>query len=496
MNLVNKKRNYALLAALLTVILAAVLAIVFHQVARSNEIKSSIEMGDRYLSELNYEQAVVAYQTALNIDPKNTEAGLGLAEAYEFQQMYAYAEAVYRNMLEHDDTQAEVYEKLADLYFQEGKLEEAKEILEMAAGRADSERLLLLREQTAPTAPNVSFAPGVYQERVKVELTVAGKNDVIYYTLDGAEPNQEATVYKEPIILRNGKTTIKAAAVNALGYQSDTVVFEYDIQIEDVEIAVAEAEIERLIREKLNLPYNEPIYNDDIAQITQLYLVGDVMRSGENQHVVYLEENQYSIDGFIYDAYETGSIKTLEDLRQMPFLERVAVEYQTELNIDALADCGELRELSLVGDHLSNGDLESLRGMKQLTRLNLSWNDLSDISALSGLTDLTSLGVWGNRISSIQAVSGLQKLIYLDFSDNDVTDISPLSGLSELQQLWMYRNQVTDISPVTSLGKLHVLMVRDNPIQNPESVRAIYPHLSRLDVDLLGLGEETAAGTP
>ncbi|MCM1025421.1 MAG: leucine-rich repeat domain-containing protein [Roseburia sp.] len=490
MNTVGKKRNYILLAALLTVILAAGLALLFYRAARKSEIRSSIEMGDRYLSELDYEQAVAAYQAAFNIDPKNTEAGLGLAGAYEAQQMYAYAEAVYLNMLENDDTQASAYEKLADLYLQDGRLEEAKELLERAADKADSERLSLLQGETSPEAPGASCAAGAYRERVRVELLPAGKGDTVYYTLDGTEPDQEASVYEGPIILKNGRTTVKAVTVNALGYRSDTMVLEYDVQIEDVEVAVTEPEIERLIREKLNLPYSEPIHNDDLAQITRLYLVGDSMRSGQDDHAVYLEESRYSVDGSVHTVSGSGLIRTLEDLRQMPFLEELAVEYQPELDISALADCGELKELSLVGDHLDNGALETLRGMKQLTRLNLSWNDISDISALSGLTNLTSLGVWGNDIGSIQAVSGLRRLTYLDFSDNRVTDISAVSGLSELQQLWMYHNQVSDISPLTGLGKLSVLMLRDNPVSNPEAARAIYPHLSRLDVDLLGLGEE------
>ena len=50
---------------------------------------------------MNYEQAIVSYGKALDIDPKNISAGYGLAEAYE---------------------------KLADLYLRQNKTEEAKEL--------------------------------------------------------------------------------------------------------------------------------------------------------------------------------------------------------------------------------------------------------------------------------------------------------------------------------------------------------------------------------
>lgn len=490
MKKVFRKRNVILLAVLSAVILIVVIAVACRQVVRSNEVKASIEMGDLYLSELDYEQAVVSYQMALDIDAKNTEASLGLAEAYEAQQMYAYAEAVYRNMLENDDTQAEAYEKLADLYILQGKLEEAKELLEQAAVRTDSEALAGLYQDTQAGTPGANYAAGAYRERIRVELLPVKETDTIYYTLDGTDPGLESQIYDEPVILKNGVTTVKAMAVNSLGFQSAVASFEYDIQIRSVEVTLEEPAIERLIREKLEIPYNEPVYNDDIERITQIYIVGDRVLAGSSRQSVYLEEGQYTVDGGTYGVSGRGVVASLEDLRRMPFLEKVAVEYQPELDISALADCTGVRELSLVGDSLDNEDLKALQNMDHLTRLNLGWNQISDISALTGLAELTSLGVWGNRISSIQPAAELKQLTYLDFSDNRVADISPVSELENLQQLWMYHNQVADIGSVADLGELRVLMLRDNPIGNPEAVRSIYPHLNRLDVDLLQLGPD------
>jgi len=487
---ISKKRNYILAAVLLAVVVITVIALVCRQVARSNEVKGSIELGELYLSEMDYEQAIVSYQIALDIDPKNTEANLGLAEAYEARQMYAYAEGVYQNMLEIDDTQAQVYEKLAELYVQQGKLEEAKELLEQAVSRTNSEVIDKLYAQTRPEIPGASYAPGAYEERIRVELLPAEGSHTIYYTLDGTEPDLASNIYEEPIILKNGVTTLKAIAVNSAGYQSDIASYEYDIRIRSVEVTVEEPVIERIIRDELDIPDNEPVYNDDIERITQIYIVGNTLWSGSDAHSVYLEETQYSMDGYTYGVYEQGAVDSLEDLRQMPFLERVAVEYQPELDISALADCAGVKELSLVGDHLDSRDIEALSGMTALTRLNLGWNEINDISALSELTELVSLGVWGNQISSIQPAANLKQLTYFDFSDNRVTDISALSEMTKLQQLWMYHNQVEDISGIANLGELRVLMLRDNPVGNPEAVRGIYPHLSRLDVDLLHLGAQ------
>lgn len=489
-----KKHKFIVLAIPLAVIVAVVILFAVRQMQSRAEVRNNIEAGNRYLEELDYERAIACYQQALEIDPKNVEANLGLAEAYDSNQMPSYAEAVYHAMLDRDDTQTQAYVKLAELYMRLDRLEEARELLDIAAGKVEDEEVIILHTITRPEPPSVSHEEGAYQERIRVELIPAEETHTIYYTLDGTEPTAESLVYTEPLILRNGETTIRTIAMNSMGYGSDIATYAFDIQIQDVLVTLEEPVIERIIRSKLQLPYDEPIYNDDIEQITELYIVGNQVQAGENVSSVFLEERQYTVDGRTYTpSYERGEIATLNDLRHMPFLERVAVAYQPQLDVSALAECGSVTELSLVGNGLGNGDLGVLGRMSQLTKLNLGWNGISDISSLANLSNLTVLSLWGNEIGSIQTAAGMTQLVYLDFSDNQVTDIQAVVGLGDLQQLWMYHNQVSDISPVSGLGGLQVLMVRDNPIGNPDAVRSIYPHLTRIDVDLLNLGASEEA---
>lgn len=487
-----KKHKFIVLAVPLAVIVAVILVLAVRQMKTRAEVRNNIEAGNRYLEELDYERAIASYQQALDIDPKNVEANLGLAEAYDSNQMYAYAEAVYKDMLEQDDGQAEAYVKLAELYIRLEQLEEARDLLDTAVDKVENEEVSMLYEITRPEPPRVNHEEGAYSDRIRVELIPAEESHTIYYTLDGTEPTKESALYTEPLILRNGVTSIKTISMNSTGYSSDIATYEYDIQIEDVLVTLEEPVIERIIREKLSIPYGDPIYNDDIEQITQIYIVGNQVQTGENRYSVFLEEYQYTVDSRTYSLYGEGEIATLNDLRYMPFLEKVVVEYQPGLDISALASCSRVTELSLVGDGLENNALGVLSQMGQLTRLNLGWNEISDIQPLAALSNLTVLSVWGNQIRSIEPAGSLTQLVYLDFSDNQVSDIQPLSGLTNLQQLWMYRNQVTDIGAVTALSALQVLMVRDNPIGNPEAVRSIYPHLTRIDVDLLNLGTAEA----
>lgn len=69
-----------------------------------------------------------------------------------------------------------------------------------------------------------------YSEDVAIEIT-CGKDGDIYYTTDGADPNKEQNLYKEPIKLIANKDTkanvIKAKAYYKDGTESETLVHSY-----------------------------------------------------------------------------------------------------------------------------------------------------------------------------------------------------------------------------------------------------------------------------
>ena len=88
-------------------------------------LKKQLEIADRYLSELKYEQAIAAYEQALGIDPMSVEAYLGLAEAYIGMGDKEAAREALKHGLERitDDI---LIDMLAELY-----LDEADELVEV-----------------------------------------------------------------------------------------------------------------------------------------------------------------------------------------------------------------------------------------------------------------------------------------------------------------------------------------------------------------------------
>lgn len=70
-------------------------------------------------------------------------------------------------------------------------------------------------------------------------------------------------------------------------------------------------------------------------------------------------------------------------------------------------------------------DISNLKGLKTLTRLNLSDNKIRDISSLTGLSWLNRLFLANNLVSDISGLSRLRKLKTLDLRDNLIDRLPP-----------------------------------------------------------------------
>ena len=112
------------------------------------------DLGVRYLSDGNYEEAIIAFTAAIEIDPKRAEAYIGRGSAYigtgETAENLAAAQADYEKAIELDGTNAEAYLGLADVYIRQGEYDEAANLLELGleAVGEDAEIAAALEELT------------------------------------------------------------------------------------------------------------------------------------------------------------------------------------------------------------------------------------------------------------------------------------------------------------------------------------------------------------
>ena len=111
------------------------------------QIQEQLDLGNRFLTEGQYEEAVVAFQKAIELDEKNVEAYRGLAHTHENQAETVFAENIqegltyydlavqaYTTLLElvpADEDAVDSLLYIGDVYLDEEQYEEAQVIFEM-----------------------------------------------------------------------------------------------------------------------------------------------------------------------------------------------------------------------------------------------------------------------------------------------------------------------------------------------------------------------------
>ena len=97
----EKKKSPLKLIIIGAVALVAVVTLILIFVTGGSErkIEKNLDLGDKYMTELNYEQAIEAYEAVLQIDPKNCDAYIGITYSYmyleNFETAYEYASLGY-----------------------------------------------------------------------------------------------------------------------------------------------------------------------------------------------------------------------------------------------------------------------------------------------------------------------------------------------------------------------------------------------------------------
>ena len=101
--------------------------------SKASAWQEQYDLGVKYLSEGNYQEAIIAFTAAIEIDPKQAPLYSGRGRAYvlsgETAKNLAAALADYEAALELDETLAEAWLGLADVYIRQGDYDKALEVL-------------------------------------------------------------------------------------------------------------------------------------------------------------------------------------------------------------------------------------------------------------------------------------------------------------------------------------------------------------------------------
>ena len=110
--------------------------------------------------------------------------------------------------------------------------------------------------------------------------------------------------------------------------------------------------------------------------------------------------------------------------------------------------------------------MEPLGALSQLQELNLEWGSgqISDLNALRGLKQLERLEIRGQRVSNVSALGDLQALKYLNLDNNQISDFLALNRLTSLNRLSLNGNQITKIPDLSAMRSLEDIGLDQNQI--------------------------------
>lgn len=132
--------------------------------------KEQYDLGMKYLSEGNYQEAIIAFTAAIEIDPKQALAYVGRGNVYMSSgtaEDLAAAQEDYQAALALDETLEDAWIGLIDAYIRLEDYESARRILEQALALVDSDELRAKQEEldrlSAPEPGSDGFFRAVQQ---------------------------------------------------------------------------------------------------------------------------------------------------------------------------------------------------------------------------------------------------------------------------------------------------------------------------------------------
>lgn len=140
-NILKSKIFIGVILAMAATTAAVIIAVNAGHSDSGPDLQSQLDLGKKYTSELDYENAIIAYEEALEIDPYCLDAYLGLSDAYLALGQQDKATEIMERAKSMIPDNVEVYVSLAQLYASQDQINLAVSTLEEGIRATGSDRL-------------------------------------------------------------------------------------------------------------------------------------------------------------------------------------------------------------------------------------------------------------------------------------------------------------------------------------------------------------------
>ncbi|GAP16017.1 protein containg leucine rich repeat [Longilinea arvoryzae] len=213
--------------------------------------------------------------------------------------------------------------------------------------------------------------------------------------------------------------------------------------------------IEQAVRLALGKGTDAEISEQDLLAVTAIYVFGDKAAADEAAFKEY--SNTFARNG---SAFQRGSIASLEDLVKLKNLRRLSLCYQNITDLSPLASLNYLELIDL--KHNPIEDVSPLAGLTSLSSLILFDTRVSDLTSLNGCLRLSLIDAGSTRIQSTAAFEGLNSLRTLVLRKAPLRSLDKIDTLPLLEELYLSETQLLDLTPLLGLTRLQVVEVDES----------------------------------
>ena len=363
----QKTRVIIYVAVIIAIIAFGAMAVLSQKSGGESLLDEKLELGQQYLLELSYDKAVLEFTDAINIEPKNADAYIGLAEAY-------------RGMGDH---------------------EKADEVLRLGFEKTGDARLNVApvtetTTETTPPATETSTATAkvttVTTVTERSETTTPKHETTVKHTTLPALTSHVETLFPEtkPPVTTAERETITVVHVTEETTTSPTETTE-ETTVEETTVS-EETSVTEPKQKYSNEELAEAVrllIKDPAAEIDQEML--DEIKSVEifgEEHIAVNESvsEKYGINKITIE----GSAYTIND-------DTIRYYYGELLNLEFAGRISNLESLTVMINKIKDvSDAENIINLKEL---NLAYNDIRDVTPIYKCDGLKSVELSGNTIN-------------------------------------------------------------------------------------------------
>jgi len=210
----------------------------------STSWQEQYDLGVRYLSEGNYEEAVIAFTAAIKIDSKQPPAYVKRGETYsilaeealsdkreEAEEYLTLAQSDFEMALELDDSLVDAWLALSEVLMQQGEAERAIEVLQEAKEKTDNDPKILDKLDEAETMPSQEIVAEIEFDATDfgnyAMITAYGQNGDTLWSYETPQYEPAELTRVSEIGQKNDRYYfIQDSVVVALDIQTGAVVWE------------------------------------------------------------------------------------------------------------------------------------------------------------------------------------------------------------------------------------------------------------------------------